>query len=205
LVCTVFGAYFLIFALFSVHQNEVKEMSRYYSKQSITENGELVKDRKIKLYNPFKVGRGYNFKYKSLNVRSYLEIPLPDCFTDSEVGKIYRLTRSIYSSSNMLAYRSGGKIYPLSKEDIRKIVVLHRNNFNPFWHKVLNNTVIKPVVLDGSEYYCFNPIYFNSTLYLPLYLFIAFQDELINHLPKWVVSKYLDMQEGKETEVKQNS
>jgi len=180
-------------------------MSRYYSKQSITENGELVKDKKIKLYNPFKAGRGYNFKYKSLNVRSYLDIPLPDSFTDSEVGKIYRLTRSIYSSSNMLAYRGSGKIYPLSKEDIRKIVVLHRNNFNPFWHKVLNNTVIKPIVLDGAEYYCFNPIYFNSTLYLPLYLFIAFQDELINHLPKWVASKYLDMQEGKETEVKQNS
>jgi len=143
------------------------------------------------------MGGGYNFKYKSLNVRSYLEIPLPECFTDSEVGKIYRLTRSIYSSSNMLAYRGNGKVHPLAKEDIRKIVVLHRTKFNPFWHKVLNNKVVKPIVMDGQEYYCFNPIYFNSTLYLPLYLFIAFQDEIKGHLPAWVIEKYLDMQEGK--------
>jgi hypothetical protein len=169
-------------------------MSKYYKKQSITSNGELISGRTIKLYSPFKEGRGYNFKYKSLNVRSYLDIPLPECFTDSEVGKIYRLTRSIYSSTNLLAYRSAGKIYPLNKEDVRKIVALHRNNFNPFWHKVINNKVIKPIILDSDEYFCFNPIYFNTTVYLPVYLYIAFQGELKEHLPEWVVKKYLDMQ-----------
>jgi len=174
-------------------------MGSFYKRQSITEDGEIVKESVKKLYNPFKEGKGYNFRYKSLNVRSYLDIPLPECFTDSEVGKIYRLTRYIYSSSNMLAYRSGGRVYPFTKEDIRKIIVLHRNNFNPFWNKVLANKVIKPIVIDGMEYFCFNPLYFNSTQYMPLYLFIAFQDELREHLPEWVIEKYLDMQE----EVKQ--
>lgn len=177
-------------------------MSEYYKRQSITNNGEVVDEKTVKLYNPFKNGRGYNFKYKSINVRSYLDIPLPDCFTDSEVGKIYRLTGYIYSDTNMLAYRSNSRILPMTKERIRKTITLHRNNFNPFWKKVLENRIIKSVIIDGNEYFCFNPIYFNSTRYLPLYLYIAFQHELKEHLPEWVVEKYLDMQECREMEAR---
>lgn len=177
---------------------------KYFKRMSITEDGEVVGESVVELYNPFREGKGYNFKYKSSNTRSYLEISLPDVnsdskngFTDTELGKIYRLSRHIYSDSNLLAKRSNNEIKPLSKQEIQKIVGLHRTKFNPFWSKVISNKVVKEIQLDKYSFFCFNPIYFNSTTYMPLYLYIAFQEELNEHLPDWVIEKYLEMQEKK--------
>lgn len=167
----------------------------YYKKMSVTQDGEIVGEKVVELYNPFREGKGYNFKYKSTNTKSYLEIPLPVVFTDTEIGKIYRLSRCIYSDSNLLAKRSNNEIKPLSKLDIQKIVKLHRTKFNPFWNKVLENSIIKEIALDKNTFFCFNPIYFNSTTYLPPYLYIAFQEELNDHLPDWVIDKYLELNE----------
>jgi hypothetical protein len=178
-------------------------MSNYFKKTDIIdENGELVGRKVTPFYNPFKDGRGYNFKYKSINIKTYLDIPLPECFNDSEVGKIYRLSRCIYSDSNLLAKRNHNEISPYTKVDVQDIVGLYRTKFNPFWGKVISNKVIKSIQIDGQHYFCFNPLYFNSTMYLPLYLYIAFQNELRDHLPTWVIDKYLDMQGEFKQEVK---
>jgi len=167
----------------------------YIKRQSITQNGEVVKQNVAEFYSPFKDGKGYNLKYKSTHTRSYLEISLPEDFTDTEIGKIYRLSKKIYSDSNLLAKRSNDEIVPLSKKDIQDLVNLHRTKFNPFWSKILEQSVIKETKLGDCKYFCFNPLYFNSTTYIPLYLYIAFQKELNEHLPKWVIQRYLEMHE----------
>ncbi len=176
-------------------------MDEYFKQERVvTADGEAVGSTKIKkFYSPFQDGRGYNFKYKSTVIKSYLGIELPKCFTDNECGKMYRLSKRIYSDSNLLAKRVNNEIHPLTKQDITEIVGVHRANFSPFWNKMLRNKIIKPIKISGDEYFCFNPLYYNTTTYMPLYLFIAFQDELKEHLPEWVVKRYLDMQE----EVKQ--
>lgn len=173
-------------------------MDEYFKQERvITSDGEPVGEPKIrKFYSPFQDGRGYNFKYKSAAIKSYLSIELPKCFTDNECGKMYRLSKRIYSDSNLLAKRVNNDIAPMTKQDIIGIVGVHRANFAPFWNKMLRNKIIKPVMLGGAEYFCFNPLYYNSTQYMPLYLYIAFQEELKAHLPEWVIKKYLDMQEG---------
>jgi len=171
--------------------------NKFYKKvTAVDDAGEIISQATTPYYNPFKDGRGYNFKYKSINVKSYLDIPLPDCFTDSEVGKVYRLSRYIYSDSNLLAKRTGGIIQPYTKTDIQSIIGLYRTKFNPFWNKIVKNKIAKQISLNGEDYWCFNPIYFNSTTYLPLYLYIEFQGELRHHLPLWVIQKYLDMNNG---------
>jgi hypothetical protein len=176
-------------------------VDEYYKEQiTIDGNGEIIGKKVRKYYNPFRDGRGYNFKYKSIYIKSYLDVPLPECFTDTEVGRIYRLSRYIYSDSNLLAKRSSNAFVPITKQDIRKVFVVRKSVFYPFWKKMIDEKILKAIQLDGQEYYCFNPIYFNSTHYLPIYLYIAFQDELGKHLPEWVVKKYLEMQEGKRTE-----
>ena len=175
-------------------------MSEYYKQErTITSDGEVVGDAKVrKFYSPFKDGRGYNFKYKSATIKSYLGIELPKCFTDNECGKMYRLSKQIYSDSNLLAKRVNNEIRPLTKDDITAIVGVHRTNFSKLWNKMLRNKIIKPIKINGEEYFCFNPLYYNATRYMPLYLFIVFQDELGEHLPEWVIGKYLDMREEQE-------
>jgi len=172
-------------------------MDKYYkSERVVTADGEAVGDAKIrKFYSPFQEGRGYNFKYKSTTIKSYLSVELPKCFTDNECGKIYRLSKKIYSDSNLLAKRVGNEIHSLDKDDITSIVGVHRTNFSKLWKKMLQNKIIKPIKIGGEEYFCFNPLYYNSTQYMPLYLFIAFQEELREHLPQWVIEKYLHMQD----------
>lgn len=174
----------------------------YIKRTNITQDGEIIGESTAEFYNPFRDGQGYNFKYKSAMTKSYLEIALPykdknsdSGFTDVELGKIYRLSRHIYSNSNLLAKRSNSVIKPLTKDDIQAIIDLHRTKFNPFWNKMIEYSVIKEIELDGERYFCFNPIYFNSTTYMPLYLYIAFQEELNAYLPDWVIEKYLEMHE----------
>ena len=171
-------------------------MDSYYKEKSIvTGDGERVGRKLVKkFYSPFQEGRGYNFKYKSSMIKSYLGVELPECFNYNECGKIYRLSKHIYSDSNLLAKRTKNKIVPLSRQDVTNIIGVHRVNFTPFWNKVLKYKIVKPITLDGDEYFCFNPLYYNSTRYMPLYLFIAFQEELKDHVPGWVVEKYLEME-----------
>lgn len=171
----------------------------YIKQRTITNDGEIVYQENKRYYNPFKENRGYNFKYKSSNIRSYLDIPLPNEFTDSEIGKLTRLSRHIYSDSNMLARRAGGKITAYTKEDAQEIVGLSRARFSNFWRKAVKHRIIKTIVLDNQEFICFNPIYFNSTTYIPIHLYLAFQTELSRHLPEWVVERYLDMAAGAAT------
>jgi hypothetical protein len=173
-------------------------MQRYYKNQSITEDGEVVKDDVIALYSPFKEGVGYNLKYKSTFVKSYLGISLPvgegsKGFKDIELGRLYRISKMMYSSSNLLAKRSDNCIVPLTRDDIQKALCMHRTKFVPFWKKIMDFSIIKPITINGDTFFCMNPLYYNSTTYLPVYLYIAFQKELNEHLPQWVINKYLEM------------
>ena len=170
-------------------------------KQRVTtfnkETGQIYNSIEKGMYNPFDPERGYNFKYKSLSIKSYLDIPLPKEFSDSEIGKIFRLSRHIYASSNMLGKRSNSYVTPLNQADIMKIFGLKDRQGRALMKKVIGLKVIKKIEDSGnhcSQYY-FNPIYFFSATYINLNLYLHFQDELNKHLPKDVITKYLDQAE----------
>jgi len=166
---------------------------KYYKRQSITEDGEETKHKLLELYSPFKEGVGYNFKYKSTFIKSYLGISLPDTFTDIELGRLYRISKMMYSNSNLLAKRVDVSIAPLTRDEIQDSLKMHRTKFVPFWKKLFTLKIIKTVPFDGIDFFCMNPLYYNTTTYMPLYLFLAFQKELQDHIPKWVIEKYLGM------------
>ena len=197
---------------------------KYFKSQSITVDGELTKRRIMKLYSPFREGVGYNFKYKSTYIKSYLGISLPlekkeydkkrrlvsktEGFNDLELGRLYRISKMMYSNGNLLARRADVNIVPITRDEIQNELNMHRTKFVPFWKKLFDYKIIKPVPLDGIEFFCMNPLYYNTTTYMPLYLFLAFQKELQDHIPKWVIEKYLGMvpkpkeSEGKSSEKK---
>lgn len=172
-------------------------MDKFYKKeQVVTADGELVETDVKSFYNPFQEGRGYNFKYKSAYTKTYTEIELPKEFTDSECGKLYRLSKKIYSNSNLLARRSNSEIVPLSMQDIIEQVGVHRSNFYPFWGKVEKYRIIKLIDIGGMKFYCFNPLFFNATQYMPLYVYEAFKEELKDEMPEWVHERYAELKKG---------
>lgn len=182
---------------------------KYIKRQSISEDGELIKNNFKKMYSPFREGVGYNFKYKSTHIKTYLGISLPlekkvysedgklksetEGFNDLELGRLYRISKMMYSDSNLLAKRIDVDIEPSTRDEIQQSLGMHRTKFVPFWKKLFDFKIIKTVPLDNKVYFCMNPLYYNTTTYMPLYLFLAFQKELTDHIPKWVIEKYLGM------------
>jgi hypothetical protein len=170
---------------------------KYIKNRSITQNGEVTRDDYYLIYEPFKEGVGYNFKYRSAYVKNYLGISLPygeQGFTDIELGRIYRISRLMYSDSNLLARRSNNKLVPISRDEIQEKIGMHRTKFVPFWKKVLQYNILKPIQYDDDTYFCMNPLYYNSMTYMPIHIYLAFQQDIQEHIPKWVVEKYLEME-----------
>lgn len=166
--------------------------------------GEVLNTAIRNLYNPFDPEKGYNFKYKSISIKSYLDIDLPDEFNDAELGKILRLSRCIYANSNMIGKRVGNYIRPLTQADIIKVFGLKDRQGRALFKKILKHKIIKP--LEQTEQgkrivqFYFNPIYFFSGTYLNLNLFLLFQNELNEHLPPTVIDKFLEQEEKRHSE-----
>jgi hypothetical protein len=169
-----------------------------YTKQEkiISQDGEIVSEKKTVHYSPKKTWKGYNYKYKSARIQIYLDKDLPECFNASEIGRLFLLSKKIFSDSNLIAYRAAGELTPYTLETLCKIVGLSKPRFYSFMAKARKYKIIKTLVYCGKEYYCFSPIYFNSTHYIPLHLYLAFQDELNECLPKHIIEWYLDWQES---------
>lgn len=175
-----------------------RTQQKYIKNRSITRDGELVNDDCYLFYDPFKEGVGYNFKYRSAFVKNYLGISLPcgeNGFTDIELGRIYRISKLMYSDSNLLARRSNNSIVPVSRDEIQLMLGMHRTKFVPFWKKLSEYRILKPITYTDGTYFCMNPLYYNSTTYLPIEIYLAFQDEIKEHIPTWVAEKYLELQE----------
>jgi hypothetical protein len=169
-----------------------------YTKQEkvITADGEILSDKNTDHYSPLKRGRGYNYKYKSSRIQVYLDNDLPACFTANETGRLFWLSKKIYSDSNLIAYRADGKITPYTFEVLCGIVGLSKPRFYSFMAKARKHKIIKEIEYSGKEFFCFSPVYFNSTHYIPLHLYIAWQDELNDCLPQHVIDWYLDWYES---------
>ena len=187
---------------------------KYFKNRSVSQDGELLDESSFLLYYPFKEGVGYNFKYRSTFVKNYLGISLP-CdpkgktgFTDLELGRVYRISRLMYSDSNLLARRTNNHLVPISRNEIQIMLGMHRTKFVPFWKKISQYSILKPLEYDNDTYFCMNPLYYNSTTYLPIHIFLAFQKDLKEHLPDWAIEKYLEIEnpkkktdENKESEI----
>jgi hypothetical protein len=160
----------------------------------INDDGELESTKVRKLYDPFQKNKGYKLWYKSDHIRTYFNIKFPKTMTDSEIGKITRLSKEMNDTSNLLAKRVNNEAVPMTREDIQEIIGVSRNRFCSFMSKVKKEGILRRTSVDGKMFYCFNPLYYNTTNYIDLGLYITFQDELQKHLPPEVIEKYLDWQ-----------
>lgn len=172
-------------------------------KQKVTifnpDTGLILDQREKSLYNPFDPERGYNYRYKSITLKTYLDNPLPDVFNDAELGKLFRLTKFIYADSNLLGKRTHSKVKALTQREIISIFGLKDRQGKSLLKKFIENQIIRKLEYQEKrkkhvQYYV-NPLYFFSGTYLNLNLFLLFQDELVEHLPEWVILKFLEQAE----------
>lgn len=144
---------------------------------------------------------GYVAWAKKKSVKSYMDIVLPKEFNWAEIGRIEVLKRYILKDNQFLVYRSHNTIKPMGIAQFSKVFEMSERCTKLLIKKMKKHGIIKEVSFNNQVYYSFNPIYGLKDKRITLTLFMIFQEELKNELPKWVVNKFLEQAAELETKI----
>jgi len=136
---------------------------------------------------------GYLWWSKKLSVKTFIDLPLPKSFTWSERGRIHELKHYMLKDNQFLVYRSNKTIKPVTIPVMRRILSMSERQCSSLVKKMKAEKVIKEVSFGGQVFFAFNPIYGFKGKRLSLTVYLFFQAELQDVLPKWVVDKFAEI------------
>lgn len=162
--------------------------------QMVEETGELVKEQRKLFTSRFDEEKGYLFWNMKSHNKIYSDITFPECFTYADQGRLQKLSRYIYSNTNMLGYRGNGGAKPYSKYKIGELIELKKSALSEFMKKCKDYEIIKEVRIESNNFvevqYYMNPIYYFSSKRIPLSLYLIFRNSLDEHLNDWVKNEF---------------
>lgn len=133
---------------------------------------------------------GYLWWSRKLSVKTFIDVPLPSCFTWAEKGRINELKYYMLKDNQFLVYRHSNTLKPLDVDAMCKILNMSKRQCSALIRKMKDEKVIKEVSFGGIKYLAFSPLYGFKGKRLNLTVYLIFQDELINVLPSWVIDKF---------------
>ncbi len=153
------------------------------------DTGEIYSDKRT-LIEDILTDDGYKVPPHKLGAKTFADIQYPKAMTDSEIGKMARLSKLMIANANMLGYRTGRGIKPYSEAQLIDIVKMSRFRGKEFIAKMIGLGVMqinKRIVGDvESEEYYINPAYFFAGRRISLNLYLLFREHLDEVLPEWV-------------------
>lgn len=157
-----------------------------------TNTGEITGGNKVTV--DFFNEEGYLLFAKNNYSRVFTDIRIPSDFTDTELGKIYRLQASIQQGTNMLFKRTNGKRRPMTYTELVAEVGLSDRLSKEFVKKLLDYEIIAKVTIETGKnvaiQYYFNPLYFHNSKRLSPLLYNLFKKQIDKHIPGWVKNEY---------------
>jgi len=175
-----------------------------YHKQTIVSNdyGEMISNKSVTYKGRFDVESGYLFWAQRNFVKSFPDVDLPAEISDDERGKLDKLSHKVFESTNMLAYRGHDGITPFGLKDIGETLKLGERQTRRFVDKMLQLGIMARVFVDCKgkrimQFYL-NPMYYFSSTRLSLNLYLLFQDQLNEVLPRYVIANFKTMKQQKE-------
>ncbi len=133
---------------------------------------------------------GYLWWSKKTSVKTFADKSLPECFTWAERGRIHELKHYMLKDNQLLVYRSNNSIKPVTLTEMCRILNMSKRQCVTLIKKMKAEKIIKEISFNGLVYFAFNPIYGFKGKRLNLTVFMFFQDELMEVLPKWVIDKF---------------
>lgn len=134
---------------------------------------------------------GYLFWNRKGNVKTFIEYTLPDKFSWSERGRIDELKHYILKDNQFLVHRSGNTIKPIGIKEMMKILGMTERQCKSLIKKMKAFNIIKEVKIDTLIYFVYNPLYGFKGKRLCLNVYLFFQEELKQVIPKWAVEKFV--------------
>lgn len=138
---------------------------------------------------------GYLLWSRKSNIKTFNEYKLPKEFTWSEKGKINELKHYILKDNQFLVYRSGDLIKPITCNELIKFWDSSERQCKALLKKMKKFGIIKEIKFSGLTYFAFNPLYGFKGRRLSLNVYIFFQNELRNEIPKWAIEKFAEQAE----------
>lgn len=140
---------------------------------------------------------GYLVPIRKRGSKNFMDIPFPDEMTDTEVGKLTRLSKLMILTSNMLGYRARGGIKAYTEAEIIAHVNLSQKRGKEFIGKMLSlhamaTQVRKVGKIEIKEFYI-NPAYFFAGGRINVNLYLIFREHLDGILPAWVRAQFWQM------------
>jgi hypothetical protein len=166
---------------------KVEKNTRYTN----LETGEYH-DKKILVDMQFDEQEGYLFWNQKSSIKTFLDMPLPKEFTWSERGRINELKHYMMQDSQLLVYRSGNFLKPISHKELSKILELSDRQAKVLIKKMKRYGIVKEVKANGIVYLAYNPIYGLKAKRVTLLMFLWFQDEFVKVMPVWAINKFLE-------------
>lgn len=175
-----------------------------YCKHTVVSNdlGEVITDKTLQYKGRFDVESGYLFWSQRNFVKSFPGVELPGTMRDDEIGKMDRLSHKVFADTNMLAYKGRNGIVPFGMKDIEETLKLGQRQTYRFVDKMLQLGIMARLIIDTkgqktTQYYL-NPMYYFSSNRLSLNLYLLFQDQLNEVLPKYVIANFQTLKQQKE-------
>lgn len=162
--------------------------------------GEVLRKRQNFYPTAFDEEKGYLFWARKNACRSFHDIDFPKELSDVEIGRLAKLSKRIWSNTNMLGYRGNGGIQPYNVAGIAQVIGCQERQARRFIDKMMDLGLIAKVKTEvagmtQTQYYL-NPLYFSSSNRIPLNLYLIFKPHLDEYLPTWVIRRY-SQQTGK--------
>ena len=169
--------------------------------------GELLREKKRIVDAAFDEEKGYLFRVRKGGAKSFYDVNYPDEMTFAERGRLATLAKKIWSNTNMLAYRGNGGVKPMTVEQIGEVIQLKPYQTRAFLRKMVRLGVMAKATIEVSgqketQWYI-SPLYFFSSKYLPLNLYLLFRKQLDGVLPEWVKQKFSEAERAEQA--KRNS
>lgn len=146
---------------------------------------------RIKSYIPdrFDDEKGYLFWNKTSFVKTFQDVELPKELRKVDIANLFLLSKRIYSDTNMIGYRSNGRIRPMGIKQMAEAIKDTERHTVTFIKRMVKLRIIAKVNVevgsDKTTQYYFNPIYFFSSNRLSYNLYCLFQNDIDPFLPAY--------------------
>lgn len=161
--------------------------------------GNLIRENRAQ-FKFFDLDKGYLFRMNKETVRLFKGCDLPKELSDSDVARVYRLAMMMQAESNLICYRSGNALKPMSRAYMARYLDASERQVTAFLNRMIKARIIGKVkVRVGSDVqvqYYINPIYFFNGKWLNHNLYWIFRRDLDAFLPAWVKERFSDVRGG---------
>ncbi|WP_304459059.1 hypothetical protein [Alicyclobacillus sendaiensis] len=165
---------------------------RVYQAVLDPETGEIESTRTTHVFDRWDNAKGYKFYHRRSTVEGVRGIPLPDEISDQEYGRLCMLAHYfLVGDSGILGYRGNkNKLMPMDTAKIAEFLSVSERSAQRLIAKAKRLKLMADMTIEDHAWLCMNPLYWAASDWIPVALYLCFQDEIDKYLPNWAKEKY---------------